>query len=336
MLCGDCLRQVAERAKLVINVFSAWSLSLQCESDMMTSSSVLRGHLAMLAFSAAVSGSFSLGALVANQIDPGALTAIRFLLAAAVLAVMVTALPQTGRDGGRGFVRADFHAPWRYAIFAALYGGYFVLMFEGLKTAQPVSAGAVFTLTPLMTALIAWPLLGQQLSPKITGALLVGAAGALWVIFRGDLAALMRFEVGQGEAIYFLGCVLHAFYVPMLRKLNRGESAMVTAAMVTFFGFILLLLYGWEAVLQTDWLGLPLLVWGVLIYLVTAATALASSMLQFAAQRLPASKVMAYTYLTPVWIIVWEIALGHGAPGGVVVPGIALIVVALSLLMRMR
>lgn len=299
-------------------------------------SAAFRGHLAMLAFSAAVSGSFSLGSLIANDIDPGALTAIRFLLAAGFLAAIVQNIPGSGREGRKGFSPADFSAPWRYAILAALYGGYFVLMFEGLKTAQPVAAGAVFTLTPLMTAAIAWPLLGQRLSPKITLALLIGAAGALWVIFRGDLAAMMRFEIGRGEAIYFLGCVLHAFYAPMLRKLNRGESAVVTAAMVTLFGCGLLALYGWRAILDTQWLGLPILVWVVLVYLATVATALASSMLQFAAQRLPSSKVMAYTYLTPVWIILWEIALGHGAPSVLVLPGVALILGALALLMKLR
>ena len=31
--------------------------------------------------------------------------------------------------------------------------------------------------------------------------LTIGAAGALWVIFRGDPAALLRLEVGRGEVI---------------------------------------------------------------------------------------------------------------------------------------
>tara|TARA_R110002124_G_scaffold95963_7_gene240292 strand:+ start:1587 stop:2543 length:957 start_codon:yes stop_codon:yes gene_type:complete len=294
----------------------------------------LLGHAAMLGFSAAVSGSFSLGSMVANDIGPTALTVVRFLLAAVVLMVLVSVVPGSGRQGRRGFARADFRAPWRYAIFAVLYGGYFVLMFEGLKTAPPVSAGAVFTLVPLMAAAIAWPLLGQRPTPIVVSALVVGGAGAVWVIFRGNLSALLAFDIGRGEAIYFLGCVLHAIYAPMLRRLNRGESAMVTASMTTFFGFWLLLAYGWEEVRGTDWAGLPVLVWVALVYLVIFATAFAASALQFAAQRLHSSRVMAYTYLTPVWIIVWEMALRHGVPGVMIVPGIALIVVALLILLR--
>ena len=43
---------------------------------------------------------------------------------------------------------------------------------------------------------------------------------------------------------------------------------------------------------------------------------------------------MAYTYATPVWIILWEAALSHGLPGLTVVPGIVLIIVALMVLLR--
>ena len=44
-----------------------------------------QGHLAMLLFSALVAGSFSLGARMADLVDPVAFTALRFWLAALVV-----------------------------------------------------------------------------------------------------------------------------------------------------------------------------------------------------------------------------------------------------------
>ena len=44
-------------------------------------SQAARGHLAMLAFSALVAGSFSLGAMAARFVSPSALTVARFALA---------------------------------------------------------------------------------------------------------------------------------------------------------------------------------------------------------------------------------------------------------------
>lgn len=296
-------------------------------------SQALKGHLAMLGFSAAASGSFSLGALVANDIHPGVLTVLRFGLAAVALGVLVAVLPGAGRGGQRGFRRSDFAGVWRYGLLALLFGGYFVLMFEALKTADPVSAGAIFTLLPLMTAGIAWPMLGQRLRPGVAAVLALGAAGAVWVIFRGDPAALLRLDLGRGEALFGLGCVLHALYMPLLRRLNRGESALVTAALMALAGFVLLAVIYGQALAATDWARLPALVWGVMVYLALVATAFTATAMHYAAQRLPASKVGAYTYATPAWVILYEALLGHGVPGLAVLPGVALVTLALVLLL---
>ena len=197
-----------------------------------------RGHLAMLGFSALVAGSFSLGSLAAPLIDPAALSAVRFFLAGAVIGGAALAT--------QGLPRSAAQAPWRYGVLGALLAIYFVAMFEGLKSAPPVSAAAVFTLTPMMAAGFGWLLLGQRMTPRIALALAIGGAGALWVIFRGDLAALARMEIGTGEAIYFWGCLAHAAYTPMVRKLNRGEPAVVFTFGTLVAGCILLMLWGYQ------------------------------------------------------------------------------------------
>ena len=286
----------------------------------------LRGHLAMLLFSALVAGSFSLGSLVANQIAPAALNAVRFAIASGVIGVAVLA---TG-----GIRREALQAPWRYLVLGGLFAGYFVLMFEGLKSAPPVSAAAVFTLTPVMAAGFGWLLLRQITTPRMAAALAIGATGASWVIFRADWAAFQAFEVGRGEVIYFWGCVAHAVYTPMVRRLNRGEPAVVFTFGMLVSGFLILLVYGWGDIRATDWGALPGIVWLTLLYLAVFASAATFVLLQFATLRLPSAKVMAYTYLTPSWVILWEIGLGHGAPRGLVLVGIVMTVAALMMLLR--
>lgn len=280
----------------------------------------------MLTFSALVAGSFSLGSLAANEIAPTALNAARFWIAAVVIGGAVFA---TGT-----MTRAALNAPWRYAVLGGLFAIYFVLMFEGLKTAPPVSAAAVFTLTPLVAGFFGWLLLRQITTPRMALALAIGATGALWVIFRADLSALLAFEVGRGEAIYFFGCVSHAIYTPMVRKLNRGEPAVVFTFGMLVAGAVLLTVYGWSDIVATPWVDLPGIVWITLIYIAIFASAATFVLLQFATMRLPSAKVMAYTYLTPSWVIGWEMALGNGVPSALVWVGVGLTIVALALLLR--
>ncbi|WP_353473849.1 DMT family transporter [Salipiger sp. H15] len=280
----------------------------------------------MLAFSAFVAGSFSLGSMAAPHIAPAALNAARFLLATAALAAVVLARG--------GIPRRALAAPWRYLLIGGLMSVYFVLMFEGLRTAEPVSMSAVFTLTPVMAAGFGWLLMRQRMSRRIALALAIGGLGALWVIFRADLGALLRFSPGRGEMIFLVGCAAHAIYAPMVPRLNRGEPALVFTLGTMVAGTLVLILWGWRDIVATDWRALPGIVWVTILYTTVAATALSTALIQFAAMRLPSAKVMAYTYLIPSWVILWEIALGRAAPPALVLVGVALSVVALLLLLR--
>jgi drug/metabolite transporter (DMT)-like permease len=285
-----------------------------------------RGHLAMLAFSALVAGSFTLGALAAPHVDPGALSALRFLLAGSLVGAAALAVT--------GVSRTAWHAPWRYLVLGGLLAAYFVLMFEGLKTAEPVPAAAVFTLTPVMAAGFGWLFLRQRLTARMALALGIGALGALWVIFRADLQALLALRIGTGEAVYFWGCVAHAAYTPLVRKLNRGEPAVVFTFGMMVAGTLLLTLWSWPAIRATDWTALPGIVWVTLVYVAVAASAMTFVLLQYATLRLPAAKVMAYTYLVPAWVILWEIALHADTPPALVLVGVALTALALWMLLK--
>jgi drug/metabolite transporter (DMT)-like permease len=280
----------------------------------------------MLAFSALVAGSFSLGGMAAPFIDPAALNAVRFVLAAAAMWAIAAAT--------RGVPRRLFEAPWRHLVVAALFAAYFVTMFEGLKTAAPVSMSAVFTLNPALSAVFGYALLSQVTTRLMAAAIAIGGVGALWVIFDGSLAALAAFAVGRGEAIYFWGVVGHALYAPLMRRTSRGEPAAAQTALVLTVGAVLLALWSGPRLIETDWTGLPAIVWWTIAYTALAATALSFSLVRYATFRLPAAKVMAYTYLTPTWVILWEIAMGQGTPPAMVLPGVGLTALALLILLR--
>lgn len=285
-----------------------------------------RGHLAMLGFAAIVSGSFSMGAMVAGEIDPAALNAVRFAIAAAAMWALALA-------GGQ-VTRAVAAAPWRYVALAGLFAVYFVTMFEGLKTAAPVSMAAVFTLNPGLTAVFGYLVMAQVTTPRMALAIVIGALGALWVIFRGDPGLALAFEVGRGEMIYFWGCIAHALYAPLLQRLNRGEPALAFVAATLTAGALILSLWAAGDILATDWMALPALVWWVILYVALAATGITFLILRYASLRLPSAKVMAYTYIVPSFVILWELALGRGAPPGMVLPGVGLTAFALLLLLK--
>ncbi|MCA0044481.1 DMT family transporter [Celeribacter litoreus] len=284
------------------------------------------GHMAMLTFSFLVAGSFSLGSMAANDITPLALNAVRFFSAAVIVGIIAAS---TG-----GIPKEAFRQPWRYAILGGIFAFYFVMMFFGLKTAKPVSTAAIFTLTPVLAAGFGYIIMRQITTKRIATALAIGAVGALWVIFKGDIHALLAFEVGRGEAIYFVGVIAHAVYTPLVPRLSHGERTFVFTFFVLSAASIVIVLFGWKDVLETDWMNLPAIVWIAIGYITIFATTITASLLAYASVRLASAKVMAYTYLVPSWVIIWEFGLGHGVPGALVFGGIGLTILALYLLLK--
>lgn len=264
----------------------------------------LKAHLAVLLFAMLLATSFSFGGIATKVIDPIALTALRYLVT-----VLVT-----------GFIcfrvkRYPFalpKRPIRFVIIGALMSTYMLSMFIALQFTAPVATGAIFTMMPLMSAGFAWLLMRQRTRGRVLLSLIIAAIGAIWVIFRGDIQALLSFDVGKGEMIYFVGVTAHAVYVPLLRKFNEKEPALIFMfwTAVATLGFIMI--PGTPKLLTLDYASVPMLAWFMVVYLAVVMTLITFLLLQYAATRLPAPKVLAYSYLTPSFIIVLEGLLGHG------------------------
>ncbi len=303
-------------------------MSLETEKAAPTIGPKLQGHVAMALFAFLISFSFFIGKRAAPHIDPAALTAVRYMVAIPILGAIAFAItPQSARHT---LIRPP--AIWRFPILGGLMGIYFILMFVALRLTSSVSTGAVLTLMPLMTAVLSFFLLRQKAGVTVLGSLTLAALGAVWVIFRGDINAILAFAVGKGEVIFFLGVMAHALHNPLVRKFNRGESTIVFALWSAIGAGACLLIYGAPALLATDWSLLPPVVWWCIVYLGTVATAGSYFLLQFGLLRIPAAKANAYMLLTPSYVILMEGLAGSGWVSPQVMTGALVTVIGLAIL----
>ena len=131
------------------------------------SKSVASGHIAMLIFSLLVSGSFVLGSIIANLIDPDLVTFLRFVIAFLLIAILIIFHDKLYLIKGL--------APWKSLILGALISIYFITMFEGLKTASSTSMAVVFTLTPLLAGFFDLIFSNRVMSKKVWISVVVAA-----------------------------------------------------------------------------------------------------------------------------------------------------------------
>lgn len=288
----------------------------------------LRGHLAMALFALLIAASFSIGDRAIEHISAGAITAARFLFAAALMGAVAFAATRM-RPRGELFPP---RAVWRYLILGALMGTYFITMFVALGMTNPVSTGAVFTLMPFMSAGFGYLFLRQTAGPIAIASLAVAAAGAVWVIFGGDIGALLSFDVGLGEIIFFFGVAAHGAYAPLVKKFNRGEPVTVFTFWTLVGTLLCVTVYAAPEIIAVNWGALPAIVWIAVAYLSIFTTAGTFFLLQYAALRIPAGKAIAYSYMTPTYIILLEGAAGAGWASASVMAGAAVTVLGLVIL----
>ena len=157
-----------------------------------------KAHVAMLFFSMFVAGTYSLGSIAVPHVDGIALMALRFLISGILMGgIILIVYPPEKRKMTR---------LWRFLLLGTVSAIYFAALFEALAVTSAIATSAMFTLTPFLTAGFALLLVRQTTSPYVLISLSITAAGAIWVIFRGDLNALLSFELGPGEKIFFHRC----------------------------------------------------------------------------------------------------------------------------------
>lgn len=289
-----------------------------------TSRQSLLAHGAMLAFALLVSSSFTVGAAIATTMDPLALTFGRFIIAGGLFCLVMLASGRLRLPGWREGLG--------YMLLGALVSLYFVTMFEALRLTSALITSALFALIPLMTALIARVWLGQWLDARLLVSLLIAGAGTIWVVFGGDVGRMLGLALGPGELIFLAGCVSYSAYSPAIRRLDKGASALDVSFWTVMAGLLIVAAYGLPAIVRTDWTALPLSTWAGMLHLGIFTTLVSFFLIQFASTRLPQAKVMAYTYLIPVFVVLTDgLTLGHW-PSATVLAGVAVIALAMLVL----
>jgi drug/metabolite transporter (DMT)-like permease len=202
-------------------------------------------------------------------------------------------------------------------------------MFQALKETSPINTSTIYTTLPLMTMLLG-RLIGEPILLRQLWILALSMAATLWVIFRGDIDRMFEFQISRGDWIFFIGTGFLAVYMLSMKKLQRDESKVCFTFYSLLIATLALLV---AAVSRNGSLPFPNAgVWLGIAYLAGPSTAVTFWILQHTTPTLGPSRVVAYTFLTPSAVVALEWGLRLSPPQWVVLPGIAVTLLAVWLL----
>ncbi len=151
----------------------------------------IKYHLLAILVTLLVAGSFISSARLSGVINPFSLTLLRFLTASLALLPFVLHKPQYRKGIAKALPRS--------LVMSLFFAMFFICMFEALTTTTSLNTGTLYTLVPFLTAIFSIFTFKEKITKKMLLVYLIGSSGTCWVIFGGDLEALLAFSLNGGD-----------------------------------------------------------------------------------------------------------------------------------------
>ena len=273
-----------------------------------------QAHLLVLLATLLVAGSFVASERLAGIINPFSLTLLRFLSAAVILLPVVL--------WKRRWRRKIVPTLPRALIMSLFYAVFFIGMFEALNTTSALNTGAIYTLVPLVTALLSIFIFREKVSKRQMSIYLLGALGATWVIFNGDIDLLLSATLSHGDMIFSFAAFSMCCYAIAMKRLYRNDE-MVVLVFCTLVGgsfWMVLSLLIFKQALQWELIQSDLML--SMAYLVIAATLTTAYLYQKTTVILGPSRVNSYIFLIPALVAIFLLFIDGVSMSMSILPGI--------------
>ncbi|CQR01692.1 membrane protein [Yersinia mollaretii] len=285
-------------------------------------------HLQMLGFTALLGGSFIASATISNALPPMVITWMRYAIASLLFMVLLA---------GQGLLKLPHYRDLgRYTLISLPPLVYFACMIFSLQTTSALNSSALYTTVPLMSLIMSMLLLNAKSTWPILIALLLGISGALLIIFKGDLSQLLQLSLMPSDYLFLFGCLGMALNPIVVKKLHRGEHALVLTGWSLMCATLLLTAVVAYQLPDIEWRNINVITWSGVLYLATFATALSFFLFQKACIVLSPAKISGYVYLIPLSVMATNGLLGQEIQWQEIACGAVLVMIAMAILVKAK
>ncbi|MBR7003823.1 MAG: EamA family transporter [Bacteroidales bacterium] len=188
-------------------------------------------------------------------------------------------------------------------IAAASFVGLFVPQLTFLKAitmATTIDTAIMGTLGPIFTMFFAFLFLGEPITGKKAGGVVLSFVGVIFLIFNSVHEGGVSSTSPWGIALLLLNSLSFSLYLGVFRPLISKYSVVTFSKWTFLFSLLLSLPFSAKGLMTTDFAAIPSLVKWEIGYLVFFATFVAYFLIPFGQKHLRPTLVSMYTYLQPI------------------------------------
>ena len=203
--------------------------------------------------------------------------------------------------------KADYFRFALCGVFGVAINQLFFL--KGLSLSTPINAAIIMTTNPIMVLLIANIIIKEKITSTKVAGIFIGLTGALLLLcFKKDFS--FGSDTMEGDIYVLINSLSYAIYLLMVKELIQRYHPLTVVKWVFSFGLFFVLPFGLQEVLDADWNGFDVEIWGSIIFVVFVTTCAAYLLNTFALTKLTPSIASTYIYLQPMLATLFAIAMG--------------------------
>ncbi|MBN2899313.1 MAG: DMT family transporter [Clostridia bacterium] len=247
-------------------------------------------------------GAFIAGKLGINELSPIMLTYLRFLFASIILfGVMKRHMGTDWR-----LSKSDYKMVLQLSVVGMI--GYHLPFFLALRYTTASKAAMINASNPLITAALAALFLGDRLTMKRIGYILIAFMGVLLTITDWQIFDILHLGVNKGDLIMlFASCCWSSYSV--LVKSATAKMHPLKLSTYTFIGCVLLLTpFALKEMILDHALNVSAGAYAAVIYMAVFPTVLGYTIQQLSIKEIGPAKTALFINLVPVFSTVLAIA----------------------------
>jgi drug/metabolite transporter (DMT)-like permease len=196
-------------------------------------------------------------------------------------------------------------------IAASFFGIAFNMLtfFKGLSYTSPIMGAVLMVTTPMLVLILSAILIKERMENRKIIGILLGLAGTITLILYGK-SMVNAPNASLGNLLVFVNAVSYAFYLIIVKKLMDKYNAFSFIKWIYFFGFLMVIPFGWNEFHEVDWSTVPSSAYFKIGFVVVFSTFLTYLLNLLSMKELKPTTVAVFIYLQPLFASVFAIGLG--------------------------
>lgn len=197
-------------------------------------------------------------------------------------------------------------------IIAAAFFGVALNMltfFKGLSLTSPISASVIMVTTPMIVLILSAIIMKERMRKRMVTGIILGLLGTASLILYGKSFGSAT-NASLGNILVLINAISYGFYLILVKKLMDKYNAFTFVKWIYFFGFLMVLPFGWSQVETVNWSAIPFDIGWKIGFVVVISTFLTYLLNLLTMRELKPTTVAVFIYLQPFFATVFAIGLG--------------------------